>query len=228
MALSTRVCVELEPPGFRDRKEDSVPIEVDEAERMSQIAAATVDVARERGTKGVTLRAVADKLGRSTAFITNFIPSRANLMVNALEHAQAQWGDDRSRVISEASGVERLVMLARWMCTSSADDRVFRHVWIEVIAQVRTDTKRAYDVVREVTDATYHEFQHSAAAAGLDDPEQIADILYLYCRGFHVKTVEDPESWTDERVNRSLSVLLRALLGDGVDLASPDRTLSSH
>lgn len=192
-----------------------MPIEVDEEERLQSIARATVDVARERGTRGVTLRAVADKLGRSTAFITNFIPSRASLMVNALEHAQTRWGADRARAVENVSGVQRLAVLARWMCDSDPEDEVFRALWVEVIADIRGDTQRAYELVRAVTDATYQEFYYSAEGAGIDDPQQIADILYLFCRGFHVKNVEDPEAWTDARANHALSVLLTRLLGSG-------------
>lgn len=194
-----------------------MPIEVDEAERLSEIADATVAVAYERGTRGVTLRAVANRLGRSTAFITNFVPSRAHLMVNALVHAQSRWSVERADVLRDASGLERLVSVSRWMCSSTQMDRVLRALWIEVIADVRGDNRRAYDVVREVTDATFQEFRASAKASEIQDPEQVADMLYLFCRGFHVKTVEDPESWTDERVNRSLEVLLRTLFGTRLD-----------
>ncbi|GLU88341.1 MULTISPECIES: TetR/AcrR family transcriptional regulator [Agromyces] len=194
-----------------------MPIEVDESERLAEIADATVAVANERGTRAVTLRAVAERLGRSTAFITNFVPSRAHLMVNALEHAQSHWRTERASLLRDATGIERLVAVARWMCSTTPEDNVLRSLWVEVIGDVRGDTRRAYDVVREVTDATYQEFVSSAEATDLEHPEYIADILYLYCRGFHVKTVEDPEAWTDERVNASLEVLLRALLGPRLD-----------
>jgi AcrR family transcriptional regulator len=200
-----------------------MPIEVDEAERLSEIADATLAVAQERGTRAVTLRAVGDRLGRSTAFITNFVPSRTHLMVNALEHAQSHWGSERAESLGDAAGLARLVAITRWMCTTTSIDGVLRSLWIEVIADVRSDTRRAYDVVRQVTDATYGEFQASALASELAEPELVADILYLYCRGFHVKTVEDPERWTDDRVNRSLEALLRSLFGARVDELTPSQ-----
>lgn len=199
-----------------------MPIEVDAEERLADIARATVEIAREQGTGAITLRAVAARLDRSTAYITNFVPSRAHLMANALEHARAQWDAERAAHLGELVGVERLAALTRWMCSSSPEENVLRSLWIEVIADVRGANRRAYEVVRGVTDATYGKFLAGAGCitAGGEPVDRveaahIADILYLYCRGYEVKAVEDPESWTDERVQASLEVLLAALVFDG-------------
>jgi hypothetical protein len=143
------------------------------------------------------------------------VPSRARLMVNALEHAQVYWQHERATHLEGLSGTERLVALARWMCTTSEADTVLRSLWIEVIADVRGDNREAYDVVRATTDSTNGEFLQTSRQAHQLDAAAIADILYLYGRGFHVKSVEDPEAWDAERVNRSLDVLIAALLIDG-------------
>ncbi|MCD5348168.1 TetR family transcriptional regulator [Agromyces sp. H3Y2-19a] len=198
-----------------------MPIEVDHDERLADIARATVEIARERGTRAVTLRAVAERLGRSTAFITNYVPSRAHLMANALEQARGQWDEERAAHLGDLVGVERLAALARWMCTSSPEENVLRSLWIEVIADVRGANRRAYEVVRGVTDATYGKFlagaEHIAQGGepvDHDEAAHIADILYLYCRGYEVKAIEDPGAWTDERVQASLEVLLATLVLD--------------
>ena len=189
-----------------------MPIEVDAAERYAEIAQATVTVARERGTRAVTVRSVAEQLGRSTAFITHFVPSRARLMVNALEHAQVYWEHERADELRGLTGIERLLAVSRWMCTTSDADTVLRSLWIEVIADIRGANREAYNVVRATTDSTYDEFLRSAHGVDREDAGAIADILYLYGRGFHVKSVEDPDDWNAERANRSLDLLLRRLL----------------
>jgi AcrR family transcriptional regulator len=196
-----------------------MPIEVDTGERLADIARATIEVAQERGTQAVTLRAVAERLGRSTAYITNFVPSRAHLMANALEHARARWDEDRAAHLGERVGVDRLAELAGWMCTSSPEEQVLRSLWIEVIADVHGANRRAYEVVRSVTDATYEKFFDGAGHVVRDgttvdrqEASRIADILYLYCRGSEVKSIEDPDAWTDDRMLRSLEVLLDALV----------------
>lgn len=188
-----------------------MPIDVDEAVRLSEIARATIRVAEERGGRGVTLRSVADHLGRSTAFITNFVPSRAQLIVNALEYAQVDWNEDRQRQLEGNVGAGRLAALARWMCSTTEDDQVLRGLWIEAIADVRAATP-AYDVVRSVTDETYAEFLRGANELDRAEAQEIADVLYLFCRGFHVKSVEDPDSWTDPRATAALETLLNVLV----------------
>lgn len=200
-----------------------MPIDVDTDERLADIARATVEVARERGTRAVTLRAVAERLERSTAYITNFVPSRAHLMANALDHARTQWDVERREHLGDLVGVERLAALTRWMCSSSPEENVLRSLWIEVIADVRGANRHAYEVVRGVTDATYGKFLDGAGHVAANDggpvdhetAGHIADILYLYCRGYEVKAVEDPTVWTDERVQASLELLLRTLVFDG-------------
>lgn len=192
-----------------------MPIDVDPSQRLAEIAAATVAVARARGTRAVTVRSVADELGRSTAFITHFVSTRAQLMVNALEHGQAHWEKDREARLRGLNGRERLVALARWMCSTFEGDAVLRSLWIEVIADVRADNRAAYDVVRATTESTYGEFISAANESDLHDARSIADALYLFGRGYHVKSIEDPADWTDERVNRSLDVIIGALLFNG-------------
>ena len=199
-----------------------MPIEVDPGERLADIARATIEVAQERGTQAVTLRAVAERLGRSTAYITNFVPSRAHLMANALEHARARWDEDRAAHLGDLVGVERLAELARWMCGTSAEEQVLRSLWVEVIADVHGANRRAYEVVRSVTDATYEKFlagagevrcgDGSGGQVDRDEAARIADILYLYCRGSEVKSIEDPDAWTDDRMQRSLEMLLDTLV----------------
>ncbi|HJG47134.1 TetR family transcriptional regulator, partial [Corynebacterium variabile] len=63
-----------------------MPREVDTSARLQRIADATLAVAREQGTRAVTLRAVAKELGGSTTLVTNYLKTRADLILNALDH----------------------------------------------------------------------------------------------------------------------------------------------
>ncbi len=185
-----------------------MPHMVDEDERRREISEATLRITEQRGASAVTIRAVADELGRSTAFVTNYVPSRAQLMFNALDHARDLWVNERDEATRRTSGVSRLVELSRWMCQTGTHDTALRSLWIEVIAGSGEEMK----VVTDLTDDTCAEFHESASAAGLERAAEIADILYLYARGFHVKNVEDPANWNDVRVGRALEVLLTSLL----------------
>ena len=184
-----------------------MPVMIDEQERRQEIAQATLEITEAQGAGAVTIRAVAEALGRSTAFVTNYVPSRAQLMFNALDYARGLWIDERSEATAGFAGIERLAELARWMCQTNEHDTALRSLWIEVLAGAGPEIK----VVMDITDHTLHDFQASARESALRNAEQIADILYLYARGFHVKNVEDPSNWNDERVGRALAVLLESL-----------------
>lgn len=188
-----------------------MPQVVDEQLRREEIARATLAITEAHGVNAVTIRAVADALGRSTAFVTNYVPTRAQLMVNALDYARGTWVAGRSNATDGISGRARLVRLARWMCTTNEHDTALRSLWIEVVANSGPDMK----VVTDLTDRTFDDFRSSAEGANLEHAAQVADILYLFARGFHVKNVEDPVTWNDERVNHALTVLLERLLGPG-------------
>lgn len=186
-----------------------MPLEVDEEGRRREIAEATLRIAEQTGASGVTIRAVAEELGRSTAFVTNYVPSRAQLMFNALDLARGNWVAGRESATKGITGVQRVVELARWMCQSDEYDTALRSLWLEVLTSAGPEMK----VVLDITDRTFSEFVDAAHDAHLAQAEQVADILYLFARGFHVKNVEDPNTWSDERVNEALSLLLEKLLG---------------
>ena len=71
-----------------------MPIDVNTQERLRAIAIATLEVAEARGADGVTMRAVAERMGGSTTLVTNYIPNRAGLLMNAVGYAFEQWQDE--------------------------------------------------------------------------------------------------------------------------------------
>lgn len=184
-----------------------MPQSVDEDARRREIAQATLRIAEERGANAVTIRAVAEELGRSTAFVTNYVPSRAQLMFNALDLARGAWVDSRELATEGMPGFERLMTLSRWMVQSDEHDTALRSLWLEVLTSSGPEMK----VVLDITDRTYEAFQDAATEAEIPDAQQIADVLYLFSRGFHVKNVEDPEVWSDERAQEALETLLKWL-----------------
>ncbi|MGW0333183.1 TetR/AcrR family transcriptional regulator [Streptomyces sp. NPDC003011] len=199
-----------------------MPIEVDEARRLDEIAAATIQVARERGVRAVTIRAVAEQLGGSTAMITNYVPSRAGLMVNALRHAEEEWGREVEEELDGLDGPARLTALARWMCTTRGDDEVMRRLLMETISagpaagheveQARSDTARAH---------------HESLAAVISEagpalPPSAADILHLLFRGYWLAALEDPEGWPAERGTRAALATLELLRAEAATEASAE------
>ncbi|WP_329331249.1 TetR/AcrR family transcriptional regulator [Streptomyces sp. NBC_00663] len=195
-----------------------MPIEVDEARRLDEIAAATIQVARDKGVRSVTIRAVAARLGGSTAMVTNYVSSRSALMVNALRRTEEEWGQEMDNALEGLVGEARLEAAITWMCTTQDDDEVMRRLLME-IASEGPEAGAAIEEIRTATSRRYREeLRTLAAEAGLPDPALSADILHLVMRGYWLTTLEDPESWPDERgAHAALAVvgLLRGSPGQG-------------
>ncbi|MYW67350.1 TetR/AcrR family transcriptional regulator [Streptomyces sp. SID8379] len=188
-----------------------MPIEVDEARRLDEIAEATIQVARERGVRSVTIRAVAQELGGSTAMVTNYVSSRAALMINALRLAEAEWGREMAEALDGVEGEERLRAAVRWMCTTERDDEVLRRLLME-IASAGSEAGGEIEAVRRGTSRRYREeLGVFAAEAGLADAELGGDVLHLLLRGYWLATLEDGEQWPAERGERAILAVLELL-----------------
>ncbi len=195
-----------------------MPIEVDEARRLDEIADATIQVARERGVRSVTIRAVAAQLGGSTAMVTNYVSSRSALMINALRRAEEDWAHDLEEVLEGVAGPDRLWAAARWMCTTERDDEVLRRLLMEIASAGPAAGSEVEEVRRATSRRNRDELGALAAEAGLPDPALSADVLHLLFRGYWLSTLEDPESWSADRgaqVVLAMVDLLRGASGEG-------------
>ncbi|MER5197489.1 TetR/AcrR family transcriptional regulator [Streptomyces sp. NPDC002755] len=190
-----------------------MPIEVDEARRLDEIAAATLHVARERGVRSVTIRAVAAQLGGSTAMVTNYVASRSALMINAMRWAEREWGAQMDDALVGLTGEARLEAALKWMCTTEPDDEILRRLLME-IASEGPDAGPAVENVRRATSRRNRdELSALAAEAGLPDAALAGDVLHLLTRGYWLTTLEDPEGWPEERAARALLAVADLLRG---------------
>ncbi|WP_033217856.1 TetR/AcrR family transcriptional regulator [Kitasatospora phosalacinea] len=187
-----------------------MPIEVDQEDRLARIADATIQVARERGVRAVTIRAVAQELGGSTAVITNYLPTRSALIANALRHAERHWSHETGTLLAGRTGTERLLALAEWMCTTERDDEVMRRLLAEIVSEGGESdaTALAAELARDHRAA----LGPLLADAGVTDPAA-ADLLHLLFRGYWLSTLEDPADWPPARGTNAARAAVRLLTG---------------
>ncbi|MFJ8824178.1 TetR/AcrR family transcriptional regulator [Streptomyces sp. NPDC102467] len=190
-----------------------MPIEVDETRRLDEIADATIQVARERGVRSVTIRAVAEQLGGSTAMVTNYISSRAALMTNAMRRAEADWGHEMARALEGVEGEERLRAAVRWMCTTERDDEVLRRLMMEIASAGPGAGAEVEKARRTTSRRGREELSALAGEGGLGGGELAGDVLHLLLRGYWLSTLEDQESWTAERGERAILAVVDLLRG---------------
>lgn len=186
-----------------------MPRDVDVECRLADIAAATVRVAEKYGTHAVTMRSVAKELGGSTTLVTNYLPSRARLIMNALDHAQARW-DAEVLALQQHPPAQRLQELIRWQVEQSNDDAVLRTLIIEAAANaaVEPETQAAFRKeslkLRQLVSA-------AAADAGFLDPDWVADLTTLMTDGAYLALVECSDHWQEERVYDTIIRTLETL-----------------
>ncbi|MFD0687259.1 TetR/AcrR family transcriptional regulator [Actinomadura fibrosa] len=187
-----------------------MPVEIDIAQRLATIADATLEIVAADGVDGVTIRAVARRIGGSTTLVTNYLPTREALLRNAVEHAMRSWGADLDAAVADVPARERLAAIARWACSTTGDDLVLRRLFMEILGRGAPESE-AHRVLREDSRQNRGALADAAADAGAADPAFAADVLDLALRGFYVSSLEDPESWTTERVTPLIERLVRLL-----------------
>lgn len=187
-----------------------MPREIDAGQRLADIAAATVRVARTAGAQAVTIRSVARELGGSTTLVTNYLPSRAALIINALDQGRDRWLAERTEAIAAVPVAERLTALIEWSLSTGGDDAVLRTLILEIVANVNVEPEMRESLRRESI-----EFQQvletAAAEAGFVDPGHVAALVYVLVRGSYIATTEDPDRWDESRVRRVVLDAVAAL-----------------
>ncbi len=187
-----------------------MPVEIDVDQRLASIADATLKIVAAEGVEGVTIRAVAQRIGGSTTLVTNYLPTRAALLRNALEHAIQGWGEDLELSLQGTGERERLAAVARWACSTTGDDQVLRRLLMELLGREEPGSE-ALQVVREDSRQSLDLLAAAAEAAGAPDAAFTAEVLHLVLRGFYVSSLEDPERWSSERMTPLVERLVRML-----------------
>ncbi|GAA1698511.1 hypothetical protein GCM10009792_18200 [Microcella alkalica] len=190
-----------------------MPRPVDSDQRLADIADATVRVARENGAQAVTVRSVARALGGSTTLVTNYLPTRSALIMNALDRARDRWKTEREGAARNADSTPLEAMLDA-VLTSNADDPALRTLILEIVADATLDPQLRDRMRRESEDFQV-ELADAATRSGHRNPQLVADILYLALRGSIIASAEDPALWGEARLRSILLEAVDALPHDG-------------
>jgi AcrR family transcriptional regulator len=187
-----------------------VPIQIDLAQRLRDIAEATLRVAGRDGVPAVTYRSVAAEMDSSTAVVTNYLPSRSALLLNALAHMNERWDEDSDGVTRRAPAGRQLEALARWSAQTTPDDFIARMMYLHLLAEPTTQSD-TIEVLREEGNGHRASLFDAAVADGVDDAGAVADAVYLLCRGLYLTSVVDPDGWPDDRAEAAVDALLAGL-----------------
>ena len=92
-----------------------------------QVIEATLKVIEEGGIKDVTVRKVADAIGRSTTVITHYFPTREHLLEAALTKSFAQSKEQAMQFIQDSD--DKLWAFMNWSVSAQ-----HRRVWLQLVA----------------------------------------------------------------------------------------------
>lgn len=186
-----------------------MPIQVDVTQRRAEVAEATFRVAARGGLAAVTLRSVAAEMGVSTTAITNYLPTRADLLINAVDRMTDEWLAELEAVRAARPPAEALRSVMREAVAWDQDELVRSQFWVAVLAtqtpQIRSQVGEVEDAVREVLAKLVDECGHPNAAAA-------ADQLFLFAQGAFASIVEAPDGWTPERLQAAADVAVDGVL----------------
>lgn len=184
-----------------------MPRDVNTDQRLADIAAATIAVARTAGAHAVTIRSVAKQLGGSTTLVTNYLPSRAALILNALDQGKDRWRQEFDEAVSAARDVDRLTAVIDWSLTSTTDDPVLRTLILEIVANASVEPTMRESLARE-SDGFRTLLESAAVESGFEHPEHVAEVVYLMVRGAYIASTEDPERWDEAHIRSVIQATL--------------------
>jgi AcrR family transcriptional regulator len=170
-----------------------MPVDVDEVQRREAIAQATLAVAARGGARAVTIRAVAKELVGSTAMVTTYVPTRIDLITNAVRAAEARRRADLEAHVGDVTGKDRLRAVVEWHLGTDPEDLLLRTLWVEMLSSAHASPE---GIDHEEPRASRQELLEAFASAGVPDAGLAADVLSLLTRGYYVSTIEEPSCWT--------------------------------
>lgn len=188
-----------------------MPIHVDSDERRAAIARATLEVAAQGGLSAVTIRSVAARLGASTTFITNYVPTRTALLVNALRQVEEEWLAELEEALAGEDPVLALRAAVRSVVQWDAEEMLRSQFWIAVLAVPDRDSA-VEDHLIESTAAARAVFAKLVDQCGHPNPATAADILMLFAQGSFVSIVETPGQWSQRRLREAADAAVDAVL----------------
>nr|WP_314841491.1 TetR/AcrR family transcriptional regulator [uncultured Microbacterium sp.] len=188
-----------------------MPIAVSHEERRQEAADAAWRLIGRRGVQGLTFRAVADELNRSTTAITHYFPDRDELMVYVASRVVDGWRREYDMLIADRDPEEAVGLLLLWALPYDDAQIAQSRAYISL-----TDCASASPAVQSrlahwqewLVDRIAGVIEAWREKAKLTDPllrsSELAALLVSIMNGLAVNTVHSPEEWPLDRQQRLL------------------------
>lgn len=194
--------------------------EVDYDARRREIARVVARLWAERGERACTMRAVASQLGTSVAVITRSFASRADMMRFTRESLVKEWAETTAAAIAAAATpAAKLRALLLQQCPVDEQTLADGVLWLQTLAPGQRDEELIEGNGR-FNDELVATAEPLLEELGVDPA--VAPLLMLAVYGLNAAAIEDPRTWTFERVERALDDILRRYGVDNDHLGRTD------
>lgn len=198
-----------------------MPIYVDHEQRRMDIANAAIACIAESGMQGLTIRAVAERLGGSVTLVTHYYPSRRELLDDIVAQLARKWESELEELEAGMTDPsQKLATLLHWLLPLDAEALQEERARLSLLsADMRAVTQPILDgfdvVMRSMIGS------HVAELLPVERIDATVDLLRVVVSGIVLTAIEHTDEWPTER---QVKVLSEALAAAGLD-ATRERLL---
>lgn len=161
------------------------------AERERSIISAAIEIMAEHGLSDITLTDIADRAGMSTGHVSYYFPSKASLLMRAIQQSEDGLHREMAQEIQDIEDPwERLSRLVELSASSGRGDRGWV-LWFEVWANAAVDPSLA--AFQAELDARWRrsltgviEYGCARGVFTADDPHAVSTLLSCLVDGLSV------------------------------------------
>lgn len=189
-----------------------MPRPVDHEKRRNEIIEATLDVLAENGTRGLSFRAVASKLGGSTTLITHYYPTQEALLDTVASTALDRWAVEIGELDSQSEDPrERFRELLIWLVPST--ERGLRDERSRINLVAGSILGNSHKEMFETWDQVIRSFLRSHLEGLLPAArlETAVEMCRVMTNGVTLLAVENPDAWSEKRQLAVVDELLSML-----------------
>jgi AcrR family transcriptional regulator len=173
-----------------------VPRQVDPDERRRQIVDATWAIITEDGLRGLTFRAVAERLGGSTTLITHYYGTQEELLNGVAESLLDSWVDALDELEAEhVDPRERLLILLEWLLPLSERGILEERTRVHLLAEgmLEGQIRHVFDVWEERIRDLIRD--HLRGVVPNEELEMRVAFLRALTNGLILSAIEHPDRW---------------------------------
>lgn len=171
-----------------------------------------------KGTRGLSLRAVANEMGGSTTLITHYFPTQRDLLDYVSAHLIATWDEEVSELdANEDTPTARLQALLYWLGPTTEDGYLGERIRIHLLVdQLLGDENRT---MFESSDAKIRGLirTHVEDLIHPGNVERVVELLRVTTDGVVLSIIEHPDLWPPERQIAIIDWLMESLQLTPVD-----------